>query len=398
MIKKPVIMNIFMLEEEGEYLMFFRILTIRRHKLVTFCDAYSYDLFRQQLLIQNDLLEECTLKVGSVIDAIWHYDISKRGDKVISIDRITNIYDVEKNVSYKSFGYMDNDNVIDDQFVNGINGGVQLKKWKFKFDLISEVENELVTRGINRIYTPILTKYRGTSQVSPVEVNGKYIGKQYIKITHELELKKNTYMTLAPVFEIGYVARDRYETLTGKNEFLTLEGVLPLDHSFDLPGFYLQVLDKAKRIAEAIGLEYNKKFDHIEIIDVLEIYNSKYKEFTKEKYLEFFNRMSDSYEHVIFINAPLDSPLGLSGKEGVPLETQWNLNDHGIGHGYIDEYRIQKLLDEFYKQQRRLKINGIDAELALDYIKYCTYGAIPTYSFNLGIERFVEFFLESTDD
>ncbi|MDO4323716.1 MAG: hypothetical protein Q4C61_14445 [Lachnospiraceae bacterium] len=375
--------------------MLFRILTLREHKTVTFCEAYSYELYRQQLMIFNELLGDKHLVVGAVIDAEWCFDVNRSGVRVVSVNKIRDVFTPEKSLTYKSYHFTGKDVMLDDSFANELNGGIHLLRWKFYIDLITFIRNDLLDAGIVQLSTPILTKYRGTSIANPANVTGEYIGKRYIKITHELELKKRVYMSLVPVFELGYVVRDRYVTKTGRSEFLTLESVLPINFSFELKDFYQRILTKAISLAKEYSLEYNHGFDDVAVVDVLSEYRKSTNTVSRERLLCFFDKLSEKYNHVIFINAPFDSPLGLMSEWGVPLETQWNLNGHGIGHGYSDEYRTDYLVREFYRQQLVLREKGIDAELPEDYIRYCEYGSIPTYSFNLGIERFVEFFFNS---
>ena len=67
--------------------MLFRVLTVREHKTMTFCDSYSYKLHRQQLMISNDISSDYKLSVGTVINAEWHFDINRRGNQVVFIDK-----------------------------------------------------------------------------------------------------------------------------------------------------------------------------------------------------------------------------------------------------------------------------------------------------------------------
>lgn len=371
--------------------MLFRILTIRKHKTVTFCDAYSFELYRQQLLIPNELLEKASISIGTIIDATWHYGTNRKGIRVVYIESLLRVYIPDKSVSYKSYGYGHKNVELENEFTNSLNGGVHLARWKHYVNLIEIIREELQKLGIIQISTPILTTYRGTSKASPALVTGEYIGKKYIRITHELELKKKLYMSLASVFEFGYVVRDRYVTKTGKNEFYTLEAVLTPDFKFDLKNFYLMVLESAKRLAMELELDYNHLFDVVEIVDVLNQYLKK-DSFTVEGICDYYSTISKEYPHAIFVNAPIISPLAWESEYGIPLETKWIMNNHGLGHGYYDEYRIEKLRSEFCRQQMLLLEKGIEADLPEDYLKYCEYAGIPTYSFNLGIERFEEFF------
>lgn len=371
--------------------MLFRILTIRKHKTVTFCDAYSFKLYRQQLLIPNELLGESSISIGTVIDAAWHYGTNRKGIQIVYIEALLKVYIPNKNASYKSYGYRQENVELENEFTNSLNGGVHLARWKHYVNLIEIIREELQKLGVIQVSAPILTPYRGTSKASPALVTGEYIGKKYIRITHELELKKKLYMSLAPVFELGYVVRDRYVTKTGKNEFYTLEVVLTPDFNFDLKNFYLMVLENAKRLAVEQGLDYNHLFDTVEVVDVLNEYLKKHS-FTVEGICNYYASISQEYPHAVFVNAPIISPLAWESTYGIPLETKWIMNNHGLGHGYYDEYRIEKLRSEFCRQQALLLEQGIEADLPEDYLKYCEYAGLPTYSFNLGIERFEEFF------
>ena len=361
---------------------------------MTFCDSYSYELYRQQLMICNDVLDVHKLSVGAVVDAEWHYDINRRGNQVVYIDKINDIFVPEKTTPYKSFVEGDEKVLTENFLINGLNGGVELLKWRHHFLLVEFIQAYLKKLGILQVNTPILTPFRGTSVANPAHVKGEYIGEQYIKITHELELKKLVYLTLAPVFEFGYVVRDRYVTKTGLNEFLTLEAVLPGDYEFDLRLFYLSVIEEAIRLAEELGIKYNSKFKEITVVDVWEEYKKNNEVYNLARYIDTYNSISEKNSHVILINAPLDSPLGQKNEYGIPVEIQWNLCDHGIGHGYRDEYKIDTLINEFEKQKDYLRTKGIEAQLPEDYLEYCMHASVPTFSFNLGIERFNQFFFE----
>lgn len=373
--------------------MLFRVLTVRKHKTVTFCDAYCFEAFRQQLLIPNEILSDIQLIVGSTIDIVWHEGINRRGIKVCVVDKISHVYFPRKNLSYKSF-QTEEGIELDNLFAQDINGGIHLLRWKYYYQLIRQIETLMEEIGIVKISTPMTTLYRGTSAASPANVIGEYISKKYIKITHELGLKKQCYLSLAPVFECGYVLRDRYVTQTGLSEFLTFEAVMPSTYKFCLKDFYLKVLAEAIALANSLGLEYNRQFDDVNVVDVKEEFNHENSVFSKKEYTQFYEEMSHRYKHAIFVNAPLDSPLGWQNEHGVAFETKWVLNNHGIGHGYNDEYRYEVILEEFDRQRKMLEEKGIAAELPIDYLKCCEYCGIPTFSFNIGIERFFLFFFQ----
>lgn len=373
--------------------MLFRILTVRSHKKVTFCDAYCYGEYRRQLLFDNQLLQGRPMTVGCVVDIEYHSGKNNRGENVFYVDDIKDIISPMNNSSYKSFQKKDeSDTALEDVFAQDLNGGIHLRQWKFRVLFQERLEQILFELGVVRTYTPITTPYRGTSTASPVKAIGQYTGDRYVKITHELELKKQCYLSLAPVYEIGYVMRDRYMTVMGLNEFLTLEAVVPAQIIFDTKEFYLQVARMAMELAEELQLEYVDVFKELKVVDLLELYQREHAEFSKEEYFALYEEVIERYPHCIVLNSPQESPLGIASVYGLVLETKWVFEGHGFGHGYLDEYRHDVLKKEFLRQQEQLALKGIEAELPEDYLYACEYAAIPTLSFNLGIDRFLDCF------
>lgn len=373
--------------------MLYRILTVRKHKTITFCDAYSFGGFRQQLAFNNEVLCEIALSPGCVVDIACHSGVNKRGAIVLYVDQIERIIAPEKNNSYK--GFQQEDDSSDptlSSISHELNGGIRLRQFHFKLVFIEKIKELLHSKGIYETNTPIIQTHRGTSIASPIRALGVYTGDKYIKITHELGLKMQSYLSLAPLYEIGYVARDRYKTKSGLNEFLTLEAVLPCDIQFDLSEFYSSVLKLAVQIATDFGIEYSSLFNMVKIIDLKVEYSKLHLPFTKQNYLALYETTIADNRHCIIINAPLDSPLGISDNNNIVMETKWVLDKHGLGHGYKDEYRPQIIRQAFLQQQIQLKNEGVDADLPEDYLKVLEYAGIPTFSFNLGLERFINCF------
>lgn len=373
--------------------MLFRILTIRKHKRITFCDAYSFDGFRQQLAFDNEMIDASVFITGCVVDLRWHRGLNKRGENILFVDSIDKIIVPNNSTSYK--GYQKAENTYNPEltsFAQDLNGGIHLRQFHFRLILIQRLKSLLQNLGIHETYTPLTNANRGTSIASPVRAVGVYTGTRYVKITHEIGLKTQSYLSLAPLFEIGYVMRDRYTTKSGLNEFLTLEAVIPTGIEFDLCAFYLQVLYLSKQTAEELGLEYSSIFDNVEIIDLKKEYTNTYSQFFPKKFYSLYDKTVSNNRHCILINAPLETPLGISDKNNLVMETKWVLDGHGLGHGYLDEYRSEILREAFLMQQEHLKTLGIAADLPEEYLKTIDYAGIPTFSFNLGIDRFINCF------
>ncbi len=369
--------------------MLYRILTVRRHKKVTFCDAYSFRDYRQQLAFYHDQLDCDGLTIGCTAELTCHAGKNNRGQDVWYVDVIHQIIQPGNITSYKGF---QKDCTVETEMAQDINGGIHLRRQRFRLQFLRELRSLLEAKGLFETHTPITSQYRGTSIASPVRANGCYTGQRYIKITHELGLKMQCYLLLEPVYEIGYVMRDRYATKNGMNEFLTLEAVLPQGCWMDIGVLYQEILQLSCRLAKELELEYDPIFDELRVLDANEVYMESHESFSREAYLACYEKLVEENPHCIVYNAPLESPLGIAGVNGLVMETKWLMNGHGFGHGYPDEYRAAILRKTFVSQQEKLFNMGIQSNLPEDYLRVCEYAGIPTFSFNLGLDRYLNCF------
>ena len=369
--------------------MLYRILTVRRHKKVTFCDAYSFRDYRRQLAFYHDQLNCDELTIGCVVHLTCHAGKNNRGQEVWYVDAIHQIIQPENITSYKGF---QKDSTEETEMAQDINGGIHLRRRRFRLQFLRELRKLLEAKGLFETHTPITTPYRGTSVAAPVQAKGAYTGQRFIKITHELGLKMQCCLLLEPVYEIGYVMRDRYVTKSGMNEFLTLEAVLPLGHWMDIGILYQEILQLSCHLARELELEYDPIFDELKVLDAEQVYKESHETFSREAYLACCEKLVEENPHCIVYNAPLESPLGIADNGGLVMETKWFMNGHGFGHGYPDEYRTSVLRKTFADQQEGLLKAGISASLPEDYLTVCEYAGIPTFSFNLGIDRYLNCF------
>ncbi len=373
--------------------MLYRILTVRKHKAVTFCDAYSFDNYKQQLAFYHDSVDCTQLISGCIVDLKCHLGKNRRGLDVWYVDEIYRVFAPNNSTSYKGF---QKDEVESELHISGLaqdlNGGIHLRQYRFRLMFLERLKELLRSKGLFETNTPITEAHRGTSAAAPVQALGKYTGTRFIKITHELGLKIQSYLALAPVYEVGYVMRDRYQTKSGLNEYLTLEGVIPCDIAFDLCKLYREILQISRELAQELKLEYDSVFDSVKELDVFKEYEAEYSTFSKEKYLAFYEELLEKYPHCIVRNAPMNSPLGMTSEYGIVMESKWMLDGHGLGHGYLDEYRTEKLRKAFTEQQSELEKKGIHADLPEEYLTVCEYAGIPSFSFNFGIERYLKRF------
>ena len=372
--------------------MLFRLVAIRCHKNIIFCDSFNENFEKIQLAIPSELFNSLGLKVGSVISANYQITKNKYGNDLYFINNVQNVSNHNKNISFKSINTKLS-SMNQSSFISALNGGVNLKYWEMKQKLLEEIRKFLVNRSYIEVNTSLLMDNRGTSTVNPMQVNGKYCGNKYLKITHELELKKICYLTLKSLFEIGYVTRDVYSTSKSANQYLTFELVAPIEDTLTAEELYIYVYEIAIKLAESYGISYNEIFNKIETVDVLKLYLSNHKKIDKKEFLEFYKKLLELEKNIIYVNAPTNTPLAKESEYGIPLETKWAIGNRGIGHGYYDQNQLSVIENLFELQKDALKEKGIDSSVDKEYLMTLMYAGIDTKSLNIGIDRFMYKFL-----
>lgn len=373
--------------------MLFRLIAVREHKNIVFCDSFNEKYEKIQVAIPKEIFNNYNLKVGSVIFANYKITKNKYGKDLFMIENIQEVTSHAKNITYKSI----NNNFMSmnqSSFINALNGGINLKYWEIKQRLLEEIRRFLINKSFIEVNTSILMNNRGTSTVNPMQVNSKYNGTKYLKITHELELKKLCYLTLKSLFEIGYVTRDVYSTTKSANQYLAFELVAPSQNSLSAEELYLYVYEIAIGLAKMYNITYNDLFDEIQTIDVLKLYLSNHKDFNKIEFILFYKKLLEEEKNIIFLNAPVDTPLAKESEYGIPLETKWAIGKRGIGHGYYDQDEVSIIDNSFKTQQEKLRNQGIDATIDKDYLTVLEYAGINTKSLNIGIDRLLYKFLD----
>ena len=126
------------------------------------------------------------------------------------------------------------------------------------------------------------------------------------------------------------------------------------------------------------------------IIDFIDEYGSIPKKEEVNKCHEVYEKLMTNNVHMILTNTPIDTPFAFTENGLLPLETKWIYRGKGIGHGYNDEYRIDKVFNAFEKQKKSLVEQGVEADLPVDYLNVLEAAGVPTNSFVIGIERLVK--------
>ncbi len=372
--------------------MIIRILTVREHKTVIFCDICDGSASRKQLLIDKSIYPDMHICTGDVIDGELVETTSKKGDAVVFLKSVRKIINHHSFSPYRSYekGMSNEENInINSAMANMLNGGTILIIELLKKEILDYIDIYMRAKNISRVYTPITTPYRGTSMASPLKADGQYTGPKYIKITHELGLKMSCYLMLKSVYEVGYVCRDRYETKENKNEFLSVEGVVISEDKMLLCDLFYKIWEKSTEVSHLLGIETASDMKDIVIVDFIKEFGGipQKSDYNKAKIL--YDKLIETNKHMIINNAPIDSPFVYTDEDKIPLETKWIYKGKGIGHGYDDEYRIEKIKMAFDKQKNDLDAMGIESELPADFLNVLAMGGFPTRSFVIGVERLV---------
>lgn len=361
-------------------IMQFRVILLRRHKTVTFIDGIVNGT------VQNFMLQNCltmpSLNIGDIVCVECRKEMNRSQKEVWVIYRLQLVSECSGGVSYSI-------NNIKDQLkrnrIKALLGGSNLNIWLFRNRFIDELRKLMYEFGMISANSTLLMDYRGTSTAIPFECWAKYTGKKYMKITHEVELKKAAILTLSSVFDLSYVYRDVYDTKKRLSEIMLLEGILISDDPEVLVDILLAICKRAIELAKAMAIDYDDRFEHITVLDAS-------KEISKavisapKKYKEYLN--SIDYPTII-INSPIDSPFVKADKNGCKKEVKFIVNGTSPYHGYVDENSYDKLYAEFNFQLQDLEEEVSENALPIDFLDILKYGSPNTVSFGMGLDRFV---------
>lgn len=372
--------------------MLYRIMKIKISTEVVLCEAVNESFEKITLLFSRPAFDEYKIIPSSTIIANCERIKDFKGrdiDQVLSVDKVMTHNDKEPYSSSQSI-YYSNKKYLNKNFKSAIDGGSSLQNWRFRQIFISEIKKYLASKRYFDINTPLLMEERGTSIVNPMKVSTTYNNEHYLKLTHEMELRKICYLTLQSVFEVGYVARDIYGTTSDLYQYLSLETVGSPTNDLRSEDFYLHAYQIAKEIAKECELIGFENIPEVEIVDVLESFSKCNDEYDKEEFISFYTQLVKSCKerNVIFINAPVKTPLAKDSEWGIPLETKWRILGDGVGHGYFSETNYEKLKAAFQEQVNLLNAKGVNVNIPESELKALLYAGMDTYNFNLGLDRF----------
>lgn len=355
----------------------YRVLTIRRHKCTMFIDSIDESFSKMQLMADITLARVEEINVGDIVCVNTEPTVNRKGNPILNIVAIVDLIHNEKHLLFKSRNNSSDETQASDiafeNLFNALNGGEKLKLWKYKFLFTERIRELFINKGFIHIQSTPFMKERGTSTVEPFVVKSKYGNERYLNITFELELKKAYYITLLPVFEIGILSRDVYSTKNGVNEFLSLEFVAPVGRC-DLKDLCFEIIGIAKQLADEQGISYAQEFDNVAIC-------------TEQQEI-------DNEGNTMYLNLLTTSPLAKKSDNGSRYEFKWKYGKKTVAHGYTDENSYSEICSYFNLQAEQLQRQGIAAETNKDYLEVLSVSAPPSISFNFGIDRFLQYFLQ----
>lgn len=341
-----------------------RVLRIQKRKTVTFLYVAGFDASRQ-LCDSKGIANELNLGVMSIIQGECIPQKDSDGKIMYEICEIT-----------QHIPSQYNDTVL----IEYTNKALVYRLCKIK--ILDSIHHFLAGEGFLRIESPFTMPFRGTSIASPLSIKGRYVDR-YCKITHELAIKKLMAETLKPVFEIGYVARDAYNTQKNWFEYPVLEFVSPLHDITFIEKFIKFMIETATIIADKLSLEH-VDLKQYEVIDLAENEIAGKEEFT---------RLKKNINNAILIHSPVYSPL-VKQLDGKRTETIWIYKGIGIAHGYQDENNWESVYAFCNEQLAELNEKSIVGELPSDFIELLKIGMPSSVSLGMGIDRFLQTFFQ----
>lgn len=351
---------------------YMRILSIRKHKTITFINGYNDVLGNIQCMIDNNLITN--VNCGDLIECNIIDDFNRKGQKIkriVSVEKIISSYDFQ---SYKGL----NNEFISDRekdYLNARNCGSQLTILKYKKEMLKYIRDRLDS----------LNYFDATGLLNTVEYypNGSNINDariqdrdnkepKYLRVTLENQLKQMTALILKSTYAIDKVFRNMGEDKSHINEFLMLE-MVSIEGNITQMIDFIKDLDRiSKELAETYKISIPQK--DLQIIDYSEIVSER------------FEIIRKSFTNTLVTNYPCESPFILKNEKGLRKENRWYINGHWISHFYCDENDYNNIKEILLSQQKKNE--------NINPMSYVKWGLPSTTSLGLSIDRWLQMLLD----
>jgi elongation factor P--beta-lysine ligase len=349
-----------------------RVLSIQKHKNSHFLYVSGLDDYRQ-MIIDPDMSNQNGIALFSIITGKYALIKNSKNKLIPHIIRL-------QSCVVPALQPIEAKNHID----RVSNTTLSLRLFYHQF--LAELSKHFLEQGYYRLSSIFTMNERGTSTVNPVKATGEHIDK-FIKITHEIELKKEMAFLLKPFFEIGFVARDVFEGKVSSSEYLILEFVNPTEDERIVVEEIVFIKNLAMNLASQIGVKHLDLSDMtvVDLADEVRAQNPKQLD-------NWFESKKKNTKNTLYLNAPTSSPL-VRNVGGFRHESIWILNGNSIAHGYQDENDYMAIFNAFNAQKRELASRGVSAEMPEDFLSIVKMGLPLSVSFGFGLDRFLTRFL-----
>ena len=358
--------------------MYLRILSIRKHKTVSFINGYSSEFGIQQFMIDN-INFSCTIKCGDLINVSYIDTLNMHGNP---IKKITDIKEIVPCSDFESFKGI-NGTIINPKqkdYIGARNCGIQLQIFNFKREILNRLKEILCNLKFLDVTGMLNTAeyYKNGSGIIDAEIMGRDNNSpKYLRTTLEGQLKQIVGITLQSVFAIDKVYRNMGEDNSHINEFLMLEFIsvsLKLDEIISL----VSEIDKnIQKIALNYGFLHDE--EKIEIIDYDDILGSNTP----------FEQIKKELKNALIVNFPCESPfIKKAKKDALRKEVRWYVNGHWISHFYEDENNINNIDEVLAMQYTLSKKENVNP------LSYFEWGLPSTTSFGLSVDRWLQMMLK----
>ena len=349
-----------------------RVLTIRRHKTVTFIDAYKEFGDKLQLMISNELLGAFIINVG---DLMMIESIETLNRRNLPINEIKKIHWKVTPIVWESFKGISNElkSPLENVRLNARNGGKQVFLFLARNSFINSIKSALNDLEYIEIPCKSIEEKRTSAKRNPLTVTSIHQSEPlYLRITMENQLKQAVSILLHSVFSVDNVYYDKGVTSNSEREVLILELVSVTQTVEDL----IKFISELDSILRKTFYTYNLSSFGYTLPNALSVIDCD------GKAPENISDLQNS----ILMNVPVSSPFIRADEMGRRMEFQWIVRGKMVGHGYDDEFNYNNLLNAVNQQMSVLNLQDCNK---MDYTRY---GIPITTSLGLGIDILLKLF------
>ena len=355
-----------------------RILSMRKHKNVTFLDCYTGECGKLQFMIENDLLISNDIGCGDYIKVTGNIITNKSGNEVFLVSKFLTVSNSSDWNYYKGINNKTSD-VKQEILFNARNGGSQLFLLQYKKSIITKIKNVLEMDNFEDMTTllNVVERHKNGSKVVDAEINNRNDKQpRFLRITLENQLKQACAILLKSVYSIDKAFRNMGEDNGHLNEFLLLE-LISLDYKIDDMIKFIYKMDQIAR-----NEFYN--FDNVEASFISKLEIIDYNNIIKNG--ETIEDVNQQFENVLILNYPALSPFIRINSNGEQVEARWYMRGKYIGHFYEDENDFKQISELIKKQNILYNVEDED----INTLEYFNWGLPETTSFGISIDRWLQ--------